>query len=67
MFGSPKPPTPPPPPPAAPSLASASILEQGAAQDRMAKEAEGKGFDGTLVTGGAGVSAPTTTKTLLGG
>lgn len=67
LFGGPKPPAPPPPPPAPATLASQSVVEQGAAQRERLASSEGQGLDGTDLTGGQGASPPSTTKTLLGG
>ena len=67
MFGAPSAPAPPPPPPAPPTLANSSIQAAGAKEKQNLASAEGQGFTGTDVTGGAGAAAPATTKSLLGG
>ena len=67
LFDVPAAPTPPPPPPAAPLAASPSIAENNKAQKETLATAEGEGLNGTDVTGGQGVKAPATTKSLLGG
>jgi hypothetical protein len=67
LFGGPKLPDPPPPPPNPANLAAPSIMEQGAAERKTLAGAQGAGSDGTNVTGGQGASAPSTTKSLLGG
>jgi hypothetical protein len=59
--------TPTPPPPNPPVLASQQVLASGQAETAAAAAAAGKGFAGTLQTGGEGASAPATAqKALLG-
>ena len=67
MLGTPSAPPPPPPPPAPPTMATPSIAQSGAAERARLQSEGGMGFAGTDVTGGAGLKAPTTTKSLLGG
>lgn len=67
MGGGPSAPPPPPPPPTAAAPAQPSIAQQGAAERASLSNAAGAGFSGTDVTGGQGASAPSTTKSLLGG
>jgi hypothetical protein len=67
LFGGPSVPAAPPPPPNPSSVASPSIMEQGAAERASLAGAEGAGSGGTDVTGGQGAAAPSTTKSLLGG
>ena len=64
--GGPKPPPPP------PTLASPSIMQQGASERSELAAANGEGMSGTDVTGGQGAKAPSTTasgagKSTLGG
>ena len=56
----------PPPPPNPPQLQSPSLIQAGTAERTRLNSAEGQGFNGTDVTGGQGLKAPTTTKSLLG-
>lgn len=53
-----------PPPPPAPQLASTSIMQDAASERETLASAEGEGSQNP--TGGQGVKAPNTTKSLLG-
>lgn len=63
----PAPPPAPPPPPLPPSAAQSTIVQQGATQRASLLSAAGDNGSQTDVTGGQGTSAPSTTKSLLGG
>jgi hypothetical protein len=57
---------PPPLPPAPPTPASSAVANAMATEQAAISAAAGAGFDGTLLTGGQGAAAPTTTKKLTG-